>query len=438
MSKGKIIVIECISSAVNYVNDIKDEGYEPVLLEPYCSPYMRWYFRKFHDGELLKILKDKSEFPPIIMAKRDYKDTLEQIRKINPVLIIPGSDRGIELAAKLSHDLGLIGNNPDNLPKMRDKFTAQQALKKNGVRSIESAVVTSEQEAVDFFNELQKTGRTAVVKPISGIASYGVFMCNTEDDVKKAYNSNVKNMVYASYNGNSNGVLIQECIKGDEYVVNSVSCCGVHKITVIAKYHKETVSNGARIYSSTISLDYSSDLAKKLADYQLKVLDSIGIEYGAVHSEIMIDENGPVLIEANCRLFGGSNKSDFFEECFGGSESKWSLRSYLYKDIFSEIDDIFIFKNLKYRLVKDVATYRPVFVTKFLLDNLLKDFPEYRYYYLEKKRGYFSKTINVSTQLAAVSFACDSQDRANEISNILSDIQKNHTEKLYKGIKLFW
>ena len=60
MCKGKIIVVECISSAVNYISDIKAEGYEPILLEPYCGLNMRWYFRKFHDKELRKILGKKN------------------------------------------------------------------------------------------------------------------------------------------------------------------------------------------------------------------------------------------------------------------------------------------------------------------------------------------------------------------------------------------
>ncbi|MCQ2478486.1 MAG: ATP-grasp domain-containing protein, partial [Clostridia bacterium] len=299
MSKGKIIVIECISSSVNYINDIKQEGYEPVLLEPYCGFNMRWYFRKFHDKELRKILGKKTKFPEIIMAKRNYSDTLEQIRKLNPVLIIPGSDRGIELAAKLSHDLGLTGNDPKNLPKMRDKFIAQQALKNNGVRSIEGKIVSSAKEAVEFFNEMQKNGKSVIVKPVSGIASYGVFVCNTEQEVIKAYNKNATNKLYASYSANKKSVLIQECINGEEYVVNSVSCGGVHKITMILKYRKETAYNGGKIYNSDISVDLQSDLAKALADYQINLFNAIRVKYNIVKSENMDDENSTVLIEAN-------------------------------------------------------------------------------------------------------------------------------------------
>lgn len=437
MSKGKIIVIECISSSVNYINDIKQEGYEPVLLEPYCGFNIRWYFRKFHDKELRKILGKKTKFPEIIMAKRNYSDTLEQIRKLNPVLIIPGSDRGIELATKLSYDLGLKGNNPQNLPKMRDKFIAQQALKNNGVRSIEGKIVSSAKEAVEFFNEMQKNGKSVVVKPVSGIASYGVFVCNTEQEVIKAYNKNATNKLYASYSANKKSVLIQECINGEEYVVNSVSCGGVHKITMILKYRKETAYNGGKIYNSDISVDLQSDLAKALADYQINVLNAIGVEYGAVHSEIMVDENGPVLIEANCRICGGSLKSEIIEECFGISESKWSLLSYLYKNIFDGIDSVFLAKTQKWHLIKEISLYKSAFVSKMLFDDFLKNFPEYRYCHIGKSMRYYPKTTNLSTSMGRCVFACNSLERAEEIKNIMDDIEKNHSEKLYKGIKLF-
>ena len=36
MEKKKIIIIECLSSGANYIKDILDEGYEPILLELPC------------------------------------------------------------------------------------------------------------------------------------------------------------------------------------------------------------------------------------------------------------------------------------------------------------------------------------------------------------------------------------------------------------------
>merc|ERR1719201_1397937 len=51
-------------------------------------------------------------------------------------------------------------------------------------------------------------------------------------------------------------------------------------------------------------LDAEPFLAE-MVRYVFGVLDALGIRNGAIHSEVKIEERGPVLIEANCRLHGG-------------------------------------------------------------------------------------------------------------------------------------
>ncbi len=340
MSKGIVIVVECISSAVNYVTDIKNEGYEPVLLEPYSNIFERPYMRRFHDDELGYMLDKNTVRPRIIMAKSTYSKTLEQIKKLSPVAILPGSDKGIELATKLAHDLGIIGNNPDNLPKIRDKFICQQALKNAGIRYIKSELVGTYDEALAFFRLMAEKGKGVVVKPVLGISSIGVYVCKTEKELKDAFDKNKNNFLYRMYNGGTGKILIQECIDGIEYIVDTVSSEGISKVTLVCRYSKRTVPGKGRLYDNCISLDSKDPLVSELSEYQFKVLDAIGIEYGAVHSEIMMDEEGPVLIEANCRIAGGIAKADYLKECIGISESEYSLRTYLYHNAFIDTPHI--------------------------------------------------------------------------------------------------
>jgi hypothetical protein len=49
-----------------------------------------------------------------------------------------------------------------------------------------------------------------------------------------------------------------------------------------------------------------------IADYTFKVLDALGIAYGAAHTEIMwVEGRGPVLIETGARLNGGIDLSAY-------------------------------------------------------------------------------------------------------------------------------
>ena len=110
--RKRIVIVECYSSAVNYIHDIRELGFEPVLLEQYQPEEEREKVREMNDaayafnGDLR---------PMVIMAKESYEETLEMVRRLMPVLILPGSDPGTELALRLSFDLKLKNNPPRDL-----------------------------------------------------------------------------------------------------------------------------------------------------------------------------------------------------------------------------------------------------------------------------------------------------------------------------------
>ena len=143
-----VVIVECYSSAVNYIHDIRERGFKPVLLEFYL-PYEK--------RESERALNDKAyafnndPYPEVIMAKEHYDETLDMIQKLDPILIIPGSDRGMELALRLSSDLCLKSNPLSILWQLRDKFAMQKTLELAGIRSIRSRIVCSEEEAIDFY-----------------------------------------------------------------------------------------------------------------------------------------------------------------------------------------------------------------------------------------------------------------------------------------------
>lgn len=433
MSKGFIVVIECISSAVNLIKDIRDEGYEPILMEPYCSPFSRASMRAFHDQELRDLMEPDAERPQIIMACKRYEDTLAQMRKLSPKLIIPGSDRGIELATRLSHDLGLVGNDPANLPKMRNKFIAQQALKAAGIRHIEGEMVDNYADALRFFRRMQAKGKSVVVKPVSGISSIGVYICATEQELKAAFRGNMYNPIFTMLNGGTKKVLIQECINGVEYYCNSVSCGGIHRITDTVRYYKRIIPNVGKLYDYETSVHSDSPEAAMLAEYQLKVLDAIGVTYGAVHSEIMIDEDGPVLIEANCRLCGGNARSDFLIERLGFSESQLMLRSYLYPDSLSGFAQTIAYSGKVYFIRKFFSLTEPIYITKLTILQTVAKLPGFHYGIFRKQKGFFSKTTNHSTSLCSLFFNCKDEAEAYGVLEVLQDIEQHHPEQMYEG-----
>ena len=130
--------------------------------------------------------------------------------------------------------------------------------------------------------------------------------------------------------------LIQERITGTEYIVNTVSHNGYHRLTSMWVYEKMRLDNGTNAYISVMTVSELGPGHSELVSYAYDVLDAIGIKYGAVHGEYMIDEKGPVLIEVNCRPMGSGMTRKYIEGIFGHHKTDVALESYIDPEKFAQ------------------------------------------------------------------------------------------------------
>lgn len=144
-----IIVVECISTGKNFIGDIINRGYNPVVLDLKDSDTEDG--KKFgeHIKEEYKLIPYEFD---MIYEKDTFEETLEEVRKFDPLLIVPGNERGVVLAAKLTHELGLLGNSIENLDAMTLKNEMHNRLAERGLRSIKGKVVHSLDEALEFYD----------------------------------------------------------------------------------------------------------------------------------------------------------------------------------------------------------------------------------------------------------------------------------------------
>ena len=323
-----IIIVEADSTGRNLVQDIINRNYNPVVLE----------LKQRSDSDEAKSFKEalKSSYDYIqadfelIHEKDTYEETVEMIKKLDPKIIIPGSESGVIMATKLSNDLNLIGNPIENLDAMTLKNEMQNRLAENNLRHIKGKAVTSIAEAIEYYDKENFT--EVVVKPKIGAASVGVKICSNKEEMINAVNELLNH--HGFFGHLLNEAVIQERIKGDEYIVNTVSHEGVHRVTTIWKYNKITTPEGGHIYDYMETIDELGLGESRIVEYAYDVADAIGIQYGPVHGEYMVDENGPVLIEVNCRAMGGSLESEFLDRLSGQHETDSLLDSYLNGDKF--------------------------------------------------------------------------------------------------------
>lgn len=118
--------------------------------------------------------------------------------------------------------------------------------------------------------------------------------------------------------------------------MNSVSCNGYHKVSEICRYSKIITEEGHSLYVSIDFLPLNIPEAEVLSNYLFKVLGALKVRYGPSHTEIFLDEKGPVLCEVGCRPMGPAASPAVLNEIYGHNQFDLSVIAYTHpKDLIT-------------------------------------------------------------------------------------------------------
>lgn len=215
--------------------------------------------------------------------------------------VICGGEAGVDLADALSEYMGFITNGTD-VANRRDKKVQQELIRDAGLRSVRQAAGSTVEEVEGF---LRTEKYPLIVKPSDSAGSDGVKLCHSYELAKDHFITLTTTHQRVNGGGACEEVLCQEFLKGKEYVVDHVSRDGIHKCVMVWVYDKRPVNGASFVYFGDIPLDSESEEAKQLIPYARGVLDALGVKNGPSHGEIIMTEDGPCLVEMNCRAHGG-------------------------------------------------------------------------------------------------------------------------------------
>ena len=415
-----IIIVQCMSTGINYVQDIINRNFNPVILE----------MKPMGDNEEAMAYQEevKAEYELInadyilIYEKDSYEETLEMVRELDPLLIVPGTEDGVRLSTKLANDLNLLCNPIENLDAMTLKNEMQNRLAEKNLRHIRGKVVSNVAEAIEFY---EKEGlKEVVLKPLYSAASVGVHICLDKEDMIETFDKALNDT--GVYGNTQEKILIQERINGTEYIVNTVSCNGIHRVNSIWKYNKITTHEGRHIYDTANTVNELSLGESEMVEYAYNVADAIGIKYGPVHGEYMIDEDGPVLIEVNCRPCGANMEAKYLDQIFGQHETDSSLDSYLNPKKFHQ-ERLKGYYPLGYGALKLFITPKDIVARSAPITHISK---RLKSHYKTSLRPItddtpFEKTIDMETTSGIVYLANSDPYQLYKDIEILRNIEKN-------------
>ncbi len=202
--------------------------------------------------------------------------------------------------AIMAEQLGLAGNAPEAVLRIRNKDLCRTQLRRAGFRQPVTALCQSTDDAWHFIKEHQPG--PWIVKPRDGLASIGVSLVRSESELEPAL---------ARLSANPPGALgalptdapflIETFVAGEEFSAEGVMVNGVAR--VIALTQKETaegfIETGHRV-PATLS-PAQEDAARQTVSAALR---EAGITRGIFHVEFWVDEAGIVIGELHDRPGG--------------------------------------------------------------------------------------------------------------------------------------
>jgi biotin carboxylase len=236
--------------------------------------------------------------------RQSEKDFTSSMDGAHLAAVIPGAESGVRLAEGLASRLNLKGNNPLTTDKRRNKTHMAEALRSHSIDVCRQARCGSLEDCLAWA---EGTGFPVVVKPEASSGSDLVRVCHSQ--LQLIEHATAILMGSDKYGQNTNAVLIQEFMAGDEYTVDGVVSDGTLTVFAIGKYRKID-RQGAVIYDK-IDFHAFDDLTidPRIIPYCERVTNAVGVVVGPVHIEIMLTARGPLLVEIAARAHGGIGTS---------------------------------------------------------------------------------------------------------------------------------
>jgi hypothetical protein len=230
----------------------------------------------------------------------------------SPLYFIALIDFAVPVADLLNQRLRRPANNPETWMLRRDKFEQQEALCCNGFRGAAKQLVTSDVEvALKFASEFE----VVIIKPRDSSGGDGNWICRSAAEVREIFAAEL-GRVNEERRRNSE-LVVMECFSGDDWVVNSISLDGNHKISDIWRGPaKMRCSDGGAeqfIYDRQFLASMCPEVFE-VAQFTFQVLDILGVSNGAAHTEIIWSGqpcDHPRLCEVNPRCAGGMPRTPY-------------------------------------------------------------------------------------------------------------------------------
>jgi len=243
----------------------------------------------FHVPGVEREIISTIDIPAIVEAAKKHK--------IDGIMTL-ATDMPMRSVAAVAKEMNLIGVDEDTALKATNKAEMRAALQRDGVPIPKFFKVANEKE----YQKAVKQFRVPfIVKPADSSGSRGIFKVadiTNQELIDEAYN-------YSKSFSRVGDVVVEEYMSGPEVSVETLSIDGTcHVIQITDK-----LTTGAPHYvemGHSQPTRHSNEIVEKISEVAKAANKAIGIKNGPSHTEIIVTNEGPKIVELGARL-GGDN-----------------------------------------------------------------------------------------------------------------------------------
>lgn len=251
--------------------------------------------------EFVAKLRELTEHTRVIAVRHDAPDAewvalARAAHELHPFTrIATFGETDQDRCAVIGEALGVATHTPRTVELVHDKDAMRARLRETGVDTTASAVVTELADLVAFVGE---HGFPCVVKPVAGAGSAGVAVVRHDSELVSAFEragTRFEDLPDA-------GVLVEQFHEGPQFSVEAFSELGEHQVVSITRKFSDPTTFVE--LGHVAPADLTAEQQEDVHDYVVRVLEALGVEFGATHTEIVLTAAGPRVIETHVRMGG--------------------------------------------------------------------------------------------------------------------------------------
>jgi biotin carboxylase len=302
----------------------------------------------------------------------DYETTRTIALKHKVSGIVTGQmEKPLRLMAKLARELELVFNTPEVTERSIDKWLMKETFRAKNIPCAEGILIKRDENIPEKLSG--EITYPLILKPRDSFSSRGVYKCDTPDDV-------MAHLAESRAFSSGADVLLEEFLEGKEYSVEAITYRGE---TSIIQFTEKFITP----YPNTVETghfqpaDLSSAERNAISAVVESAIIALGIENSASHTEIMMTESGPKVIETGARLGGDFIASYLTRSSTGVSMDRAAIQVAL------GLEPETVRKHEKYSIIKYIELPAGVTVKEVLpLDDII-NYPGVVFAHLFVKQG---------------------------------------------------